>query len=690
MFDPRRLSGLFLAILSIPLLALASSPETRVTIPGPQGEPLLMYEASQALVIGVSDYRNGWPSLPGVKKDIAAVGNLLQQQGFVVETLLNPDHSQLPETIEHFIERFGHRPQSRLLFYFAGHGHTVTPKYGGEAIGYILPVDAPAPDKDPDGLMRFGLSMQRMEEYALKIEAKHVLFLFDSCFSGTIFNMSRAFPEHIGYKTSNPVRQFITSGAANEKVPDRSIFRQQFSAALNGEADRDKDGFVSGSELGEFLQNQVVNYSKGAQHPQYGKIRNPNLDKGDFIFQVTPGSAPTPPPPQPDSTSRGDQHTEMNNDLSDTSCKVATMVDTMVKENKFLKNIKPVRDMTEWSKKAACGDGTSKSSASPVRGAEPAYRGPAEETTWRILSRSDDPNDYKRFLIMFGPGRFADQAVAKALQLNQENLASRGWRKDQSVLHYQDQATERQIQQIYEQKFALPAVDRRNQALRQAYPQLDLRPQLLAQLQQRGFNENKPAPEREKQGYELIANSLALADWLDYLRAFPETVYCYACMLSLERIIEEKLIPELLAEKRYLIGQEKNYLPPPPKKPSFQDTTQEFANYRQQQELQFQQYQAGQPSHIKPPEASRSFQTFLRRATLLENILRASRVFLGELESNEYGRTREVVLETILSELASYVYDWLDNAGESQRGAPTERRGGNLVVFLDSAVPGQP
>jgi hypothetical protein len=43
---------------------------------------------------------------------------------------------------------------------------------------------------------------------------------------------------------------------------------------------------VTGVELGEFLQKTVVNYSKGSQHSQYGKIRNPNLDKGDFVFSL--------------------------------------------------------------------------------------------------------------------------------------------------------------------------------------------------------------------------------------------------------------------------------------------------------------------------------------------------------------------------------------------------------------------
>jgi len=33
-----------------------------------------------------------------------------------------------------------------------------------------------------------------------------------------------------------------------------------------------------------FLSDKVVNYTHRRQHPQYGKINNPDLDRGDFIF----------------------------------------------------------------------------------------------------------------------------------------------------------------------------------------------------------------------------------------------------------------------------------------------------------------------------------------------------------------------------------------------------------------------
>lgn len=270
------------------LPAKANATRGLVTIPikAENGTPVVMYDESHALIIGESDYTGGWPKLPGVEKDIVLVKNALEAQGFNVVVVRNPDSQELENAFEVFIEKYGQKPNNRLLFYFAGHGHTVKPQYGGEPLGYIVPREAPNPNDDLNKFKRVAMSMQRIEEYAISIDAKHALFIFDSCFSGSIFALSRAVPEHISYKTAKPVRLFITSGSADEKVPDKSMFRQQFIAALEGEGDLNGDGYMTGAELSDFVFKNVVNYSKGAQHPQYGKIRNPNLDKGDFVFRI--------------------------------------------------------------------------------------------------------------------------------------------------------------------------------------------------------------------------------------------------------------------------------------------------------------------------------------------------------------------------------------------------------------------
>jgi hypothetical protein len=127
--------------------------------------------------------------------------------------------------------------------------------------------------------------MREIELSALKIKAKHVLMVFDSCFSGSLFNLVRSYqPQTISEKSGLSVRQFITSGSENEEVPDNSIFKRCFLVGLDGDADLTGDGYVTGSELGMYLSEKVVNYTHSSQHPQYGKINNPNLDRGDFVF----------------------------------------------------------------------------------------------------------------------------------------------------------------------------------------------------------------------------------------------------------------------------------------------------------------------------------------------------------------------------------------------------------------------
>jgi flagellar basal body-associated protein FliL len=274
-------------LVSIPIAASAATQRGIVPVPikDRSGNQVLLYQESHALLVGVSEYTGGWPNLPGVRKDITEVKAALEQKGFHTVVVINPTRVELRDAIENFINQYGQDVDNRLIFYFAGHGYTMKLSYG-EEMGYFVPSDAPNPNLDRSGFLATSLNMESIEVYSKQVQSKHALFLFDSCFSGSIFALSRAIPDNIGFKTSKPVRQFITAGSADETVPDISIFNDQFIRALNGEGDLDGDGYLTGVELGEFLQKTVINYSKGSQHPQYGKIRNPNLDKGDFVFSL--------------------------------------------------------------------------------------------------------------------------------------------------------------------------------------------------------------------------------------------------------------------------------------------------------------------------------------------------------------------------------------------------------------------
>ncbi len=248
------------------------------------GEKIIAYSESHALVIGISNYTY-LKKLPGVKKDIAAISKTLRENGFKVITKTDLNKSQIDRAFTDFITRYGQKPDNRLLVYFAGHGYTMTAAYGGDK-GYFVPYDAPKPSVDAAGFRAKSIDMSRIEHYATEIQSKHALFVFDACFAGTIFYKGkRGGEEIINYNTKMPVRQFITSGSADEEVPDKSIFREQFVTALTSEyADRNNDGYLTCTELGEFLKEKVIAYGKGIQHPQYGKIRDKYLDKGDFVF----------------------------------------------------------------------------------------------------------------------------------------------------------------------------------------------------------------------------------------------------------------------------------------------------------------------------------------------------------------------------------------------------------------------
>ena len=293
------------AILGLTLLlaaGTAAATESRglnVKVRDTGGNTVALYKESHALVIGVSDYTNGWPPLRGVREDIPAVRDALEKQGFQVEVVTDPDRDGIDKAFRSFISRHGNAPDNRLLFYFAGHGHSLELGYGGR-MGYLVGRDAPNPHTDKRGFKEKALGMQAIENYARNIESKHALFVFDSCFSGSVFDATRAIPDAIQAKTGKPVRQFITSGTADQTVPDQSVFRRQFTAALAGEADLDRDGYVTGAELGQFLETSVTNYTRRAQTPQYGKLRDPVLDKGDFVFALARPSAPevkvAPPP----------------------------------------------------------------------------------------------------------------------------------------------------------------------------------------------------------------------------------------------------------------------------------------------------------------------------------------------------------------------------------------------------------
>ena len=247
------------------------------------GKEIELYKDSYALVVGNGTYTEGWNPLEGAIQDVAEVAAALKKHGFAVTLKNNLTKPEFEDAFEKFVTE-GRHEYNRLLFYYAGHGHTEK-LANGDDLGYLVMVDTPLPENNRIN-HRKSVDMESLVTQAKRIQARHVLFMFDSCFSGTILNAERnqELPKSISHSVRQPVRQFITAGSENEGVPDKSVFKQAFLNLIEGRARQPApDDYITGEELGFYLKHQVPQYNK-AQHPQYGKINDPNLDQGDFVF----------------------------------------------------------------------------------------------------------------------------------------------------------------------------------------------------------------------------------------------------------------------------------------------------------------------------------------------------------------------------------------------------------------------
>lgn len=291
----RTMFGLFALLLGLTTQLVqakdASRGVARIDGESTQGPALSEhYSASHALLIGVSDYDHpGWERLDSVQDELAAVGSVLKQQGFEVETLTNLSGRELMNRLTDFVVEKGYDENNRLLVYFSGHGETIKLSKN-RPMGYFVPADAPPYAVDKRGFITRALSMNRVMAMAKEIRSKHALFVFDSCFSGAIFQ-SRSFASNnnrsLERLLSKPVRYFITSGSANETVPSDSVFARAFvDSFATGAADLNGDGYVTSTELGLHLTQNV---RLGNQTPQHGKINDYELSQGDVVFSSLVG-----------------------------------------------------------------------------------------------------------------------------------------------------------------------------------------------------------------------------------------------------------------------------------------------------------------------------------------------------------------------------------------------------------------
>jgi uncharacterized caspase-like protein len=244
---------------------------------------------SYAIVVGIDNYPSPhWPKLNYAVADARAIARYLGAQGYEVITLYEQQATKqaiLAAMQNTLAPRL--KTSDRVLVFFAGHGETET--LGGKDRGYIVPYDGA---KQSAGF----ISMEDLfAESSYMGDARHQLFIIDSCYGGLLANtrasvVDPGVPDYLSQITKRFARQAITAGGKDQQVLDtgpggHSYFVDFLLEALrDGLADTNGDGYITFNELTAYL---IPRASNNQQTPSAGIL--PGHGAGEYLFKV-PGA----------------------------------------------------------------------------------------------------------------------------------------------------------------------------------------------------------------------------------------------------------------------------------------------------------------------------------------------------------------------------------------------------------------
>jgi hypothetical protein len=271
---------LFIAAMLVAAISLPHRADAQVT--QASNDPL---RHGHVLLIGNSHYRDPrWPQLIDIPLQLDALRRGLQGHFDTVQVEQDLEAEQLRQKINGFLRTYGNDSNARLFIYYAGHGYTEVIRQRNENRGYITGIDTPKIDFTPqvfDAARLRSISMAEIRASLEDVLAKSVLFLFDSCFAGTIFtNRAGNDPPRplttdiVAQLMEKQARDIITAGRSDQTVPAHSPIPDLFLAALNGAADPYRHGVVSSVEIYTYLLDGVLQMRDINLTPQQGKLPN--------------------------------------------------------------------------------------------------------------------------------------------------------------------------------------------------------------------------------------------------------------------------------------------------------------------------------------------------------------------------------------------------------------------------------
>lgn len=255
-----------------------------------------------ALVIGVSTYRNVPPrsQLRYAHRDAedfarflrsprsGALGTtqirLLTEQHATIAALRSALHEWLPTVAG---------PRDIVYLFFAGHGII-----GERNEAYFI-----AHDSDPQNLHATGLSFREINETLSKrLKAQVVVLMADACHSGSIGwagaadapTATASALEGLTVADRNLIK-ILASRSSEQSFEDarwgggHGVFTYSLLRGLDGEADRERDGYIRISELIDFISKEVPEQTGAKQNPRVAGNFEPRM-----ALALTKPSTPPP------------------------------------------------------------------------------------------------------------------------------------------------------------------------------------------------------------------------------------------------------------------------------------------------------------------------------------------------------------------------------------------------------------
>jgi hypothetical protein len=228
-----------------------------------------------ALIIGNNNYDH-LIDLDAAINDATVLSKVLEKKyGFEVELLTNANYDTTVNALHNISKKLTN--SDNLLIFYAGHGELDKKQNRG----YWLPVDASYDFRSK------WISNAIIADELKATEAKHVLLIVDSCFSGSLMrssgisNDSIMDKDYVDLLKKKKTRLVITSGG-NEPVidsdgGDHSIFARKLIDSLN-----DNNEIMSTQQLFEKIRKYVA--VNANQTPERAAIYQAGHDGGDFLF----------------------------------------------------------------------------------------------------------------------------------------------------------------------------------------------------------------------------------------------------------------------------------------------------------------------------------------------------------------------------------------------------------------------